>query len=156
MKRIDARMKQAIFIILIFISGSPFVKAQQTIVADSAFTLAREKHKMILLIFSGSDWCKECMRFEKKILRDPVFDRFADSNLIVVQADFPQSKKLAPQIIKQNENLAERYNPSGLFPLILLLRPDQQIAANLNYSNQESHDFIAMINRYLPKPLSDE
>ena len=136
-------------ITFMFIAAFFSVKAQ-TAVADSAFSRAQERNKMVLLIFSGSDWCKQCMRFEKKILADPVFDHFADSNLIVLQADFPQGKKLPPQTLKHNEDLAERYNPSGSFPLFVLLRPDQTVLAYLNYSNEDSHEFIRMINHYLP------
>ncbi len=143
-------MKRVFAITFIFIAAFHCVKAQQTIVADSAFTLAREKNKMVLLIFSGSDWCKQCMLFEKKILNDPAFGQFANNNLVLVQADFPQSKKLSPQTVKQNETLAQRYNPSGSFPLIVLLHPDQKVLAYLNYSNEDSQDFISMINQYLP------
>jgi len=145
-----SNMKKAIVVLFIFITSFHFVKAQQAINVDSAFAFAQQKNKMVLLIFSGSDWCKQCMRFEKKILSDSAFDQFADDNLVVVQADFPQSKKLPPQTAEQNEKLAEKYNHSGSFPLIVLLRPDQKVVAYLDYSNEDSDDFIKMINRYLP------
>jgi thioredoxin-related protein len=149
-------MKKVFAVTFIFIVAFHFVKAQQTIVADSAFTLAQKKNKMVLLIFSGSDWCKQCMRFEKMILSDPEFGHFADSNLVLVQADFPQTRKLPPQIVKQNEKLAERYNPSGSFPFIVLLRPDRKILAYLNYGNENSAEFIRMIDHYLPLQLSPD
>ena len=124
-------------------------QAQFTENADSAFAFAKERNKAVLLVFSGSDWCVPCMRFEKKILKDPLFIRFSDSSLILVNADFPQSKKQPPQIVKQDEALAEKYNPSGSFPLIVLLRSDQRVLAYLKYQNESPQDFISAINRYL-------
>lgn len=51
------------------------------------------------------------------------FVEYANSQLVMVRADFPRSKKnqLDPKQIKHNEALAEKYNPQGKFPLTLLL-----------------------------------
>lgn len=124
-------------------------QAQFTENADSAFAFAKERNKAVLLVFSGSDWCVPCMRFEKKILKDPLFLHFSDSTLILLNADFPQSKKLPPQIVKQDEALAEKYNPSGSFPLIVLLRSDKRVLAYLKYQNENAQEFISAINQYL-------
>src|SRR4030095_8447735 len=126
-----------------------FVNAQYISGAENAFALAKEKNKPLLLVFSGSDWCAPCMRFEKNVLEDPVFERFCDSSLIVLQADFPQTKKLLEETVQQNEKLAEKYNPKGTFPLIVLLYPDGSVCAYLKYKNDHAQDFIAMIRKYL-------
>lgn len=142
-------MNQLFAVISMMVMSFHFVKAQEA-PTDSVFTLAVEKNKKVLLIFSGSDWCRQCIRFEKKILSDLVFQQFADSNLILVIADFPQSKKQSPEMIKRNEVLAERYDPAGLFPHIVLLQPDQKVIASFNYDNEDSKEFITMINQSLP------
>ena len=142
-------MCRIIIVTLFFVFTFICVQAQFTENADSAFAFAKERNKAVLLVFSGSDWCVPCMRFEKKILKDPVFLRFSESSLILVNADFPQSKKLPPQIVKQDEDLAEKYNPSGSFPLIVLLRSDQRVLAYLKYQNESAQDFISAINQYL-------
>ena len=142
-------MNRIIIITLFLLVGHVSAQAQFTENADSAFAFARERNKAVLLVFSGSDWCAPCMRFEKKVLKDPLFIRFSDSSLILVNADFPQGKKLPPPVVKQDEDLAEKYNPSGLFPLIVLLRSDQQVLAYLKYQNESAQDFISAINQYL-------
>ena len=48
-----------------------------------------------LLIFSGSDWCLPCIRFERKVLQDTAFIAFGDKYLLIEKADFPQHKKLS-------------------------------------------------------------
>jgi thiamine biosynthesis lipoprotein len=125
------------------------LKAQFVQNADSAFTLAKEKNRDIMLVFSGSDWCVPCMRFDKKILSNPAFKNFADTSLVIVEADFPQSKKLPKQMVEQNEALAEKYNPSGSFPLIVLINAEQKVEAKWKYENENLPEFMALLNKYL-------
>jgi len=127
-----------------------FVRGQQSESADSTFALAKKENKNILLVFTGSDWCAPCIRFEKKVLDDPSFIKYANDHLVLMNADFPQTKKLSPQIVEENERLAAKYNPSGSFPLIVLLKPDEEVVAYLDYRNEDVNQFIAMVNRYLP------
>ncbi len=84
---------------------------------------AKEEHKYILLNFSGSDWCIPCIRMHRELFGSPEFSEFASKNLVLVNADFPRLKKnkLPKEQSKQNDELADKYNPRGDFPLTLLL-----------------------------------
>src|SRR5678815_3542367 len=90
---------------------------------DKALQTAREKKELVLLNFSGSDWCGPCMRMRKEIFDDATFTAMADTSIIMVNADFPRNKKnqLDKKLKAQNEGLADRYNPEGKFPFTLLL-----------------------------------
>ena len=90
---------------------------------DDAKELAKTKHEFILLSFSGSDWCGPCIKPHKDIFESDVFQKYADSHLVLVNADFPRLKKnqLAPDQQKVNDALADKYNPKGIFPYTLLL-----------------------------------
>lgn len=107
-----------VFAMLTIIS---FVNAQSNF--ETAQTQAKNENKKVLLYFSGSDWCAPCMKFKKTFIHDGNFNSFADKNLVIVNADFPRKKdnKLSKELTTQNELLAEKYNPQGSFPLILLL-----------------------------------
>lgn len=96
---------------------------------EKARQLAKEKHALILLNFSGSDWCGPCIRMRKEIFESPAFSAMADASLVLVNADFPRSKKnkISEQVKKQNELLADKYNPEGKFPFTLLLNPEGKI-----------------------------
>jgi len=93
--------------------GTDFTKAQQQ---------AAQSKKMILLNFSGSDWCGPCIRLRKEIFDADVFDKYAAEHLVLVSADFPRNKKnqLSKEQTKQNEALADKYNKEGKFPLTIL------------------------------------
>jgi thioredoxin-related protein len=90
---------------------------------DNAKELAKKEQKLILLNFSGSDWCIPCIRLRQEVFDAEVFTKYAASGLILVNADFPRKKKnqLSKEQQKLNDELAGKYNPQGSFPLTLLL-----------------------------------
>jgi thiamine biosynthesis lipoprotein len=83
-------------------------------------------------------------------LSKPDFLEFANKKLIVLKADFPQRRKLTPGIREQNAELAEKYNPNGIFPYVLLLDAEEAVITSLVYNNQSSSQFIEEIKYYLP------
>ena len=90
---------------------------------ERAKSEAKTENKFILLNFSGSDWCGPCIRLHKEIFDSEVFTKYADENLVLVNADFPRLKKnmLSKEQQKQNDALADKYNSDGAFPLTLLI-----------------------------------
>ena len=96
---------------------------------ENAKKLAAEKNELILLNFSGSDWCGPCIMLRKEYLENDGFSAMANDHLILVNADFPRNKKKlgTPEQIKRNESLAELYNKKGIFPLTLLLNADGKV-----------------------------
>jgi thioredoxin-related protein len=72
---------------------------------------AREKDQMILLSFSGSDWCAPCIKMKKEVFHSTPFQDFASENLVLLKADFPRHKKnqLSEKQKGHNEKLAEQY-----------------------------------------------
>ena len=96
---------------------------------DDAKKTAAANHELILLNFSGSDWCGPCIRLRKEIFESTAFKNYADENLVLVNADFPRLKKNQPgkAQVKINEALADQYNSKGKFPLTLLLSADGKV-----------------------------
>ena len=82
---------------------------------EEATQIAKVKHKHILLTFSGSDWCGPCIRLHKEIFESPVFVQMADTQLVLVQADFPRLKKNKLSAAQQDlsNGAADRYNSQG-------------------------------------------
>ena len=113
-----------IFLITCGVFAIAFANAQA--VLDTAKTNAAEKHRLILLNFSGSDWCIPCIKMRKEIFENAAFKSLSDSLLVMINADFPRSKKNLPDVKtrKQNEALADKYNPNGAFPYTVLLDAD--------------------------------
>lgn len=85
--------------------------------------------KLILVNFSGSDWCLPCIQLRKTIFESDEFKNYAVENLVLVNADFPRQNKhkLTPEQKKLNEDLAAKFNPDGKFPYTVLMTSDEQI-----------------------------
>lgn len=90
---------------------------------------AHESDRLILLSFSGSDWCGPCIRLKEEVFSSDAFGKLADSSLVLCNADFPRSKKnqLPLDQQKKNEALAELYNPYGKFPFTVLLSSEGKL-----------------------------
>jgi thioredoxin-related protein len=90
---------------------------------NEATAEAAKTHKLILINFSGSDWCGPCIRERKEILENATFENYAADHLVLVRADFPRQKKnqLSKEQTRRNEALADKYNPEGKFPYTLLV-----------------------------------
>ena len=96
---------------------------------EKAKTQAKSENKLILLNFSGSDWCGPCIRLRKEIFDHSTFMQYANDHLILVNADFPRLKKnmLSQEQQKQNDDLADIYDNDGVFPLTLLVNADGKV-----------------------------
>jgi thioredoxin-related protein len=96
---------------------------------NDAKTEAAKSKKLILLNFSGSDWCVPCIQLKQTIFENESFTAYASENLVLVNADFPRQNKhkLSPEQKKLNEQLAEKYNPDGKFPFTILMTADAKI-----------------------------
>ncbi|AZA49816.1 thioredoxin family protein [Chryseobacterium carnipullorum] len=97
---------------------------------ENAKKEAMENKELILLSFSGSDWCIPCIKLHKNIIETEDFSKLRSDKIIVyINADFPRNKKnqLSSDIKKENASLADQYNPKGLFPYTLLLDSDGKV-----------------------------
>ena len=116
---------------------------------DTAKQIAKDKHELILLNFSGSDWCGPCIRMRKEIFDNEAFLKMADSSLVLVNADFPRSKKnqLSDDAKKQNNALADKYNADGKFPLTLLLDADGNVLKTWDgFPDEDAAQIVAEVN----------
>lgn len=110
--------------------------------------LAHKEHKFILVNFSGSDWCGPCILMDKEIFKTHSFKIFADSTLIIINADFPRKKKNQLSVKQQelNNAMAETYNPRGIFPFTTLLNENGEILKTWEgFPNISAYQFISQI-----------
>lgn len=116
---------------------------------DQAMERAQKDQKKILLVFSGSDWCRPCIQLKEQILKQEDFEQFAKEHLILLNIDFPRKKKNQPDSrqLKHNEQVAEVYNPSGLFPQLLLLDAEGGIIKQLESTYTNAQDLIRELEK---------
>jgi len=89
---------------------------------------AKAAHKLVLINFTGSDWCGFCFQLDKAILSQPQFKDYASKNLVLVEIDFPRRggprwNAQSTALKKQNEELGQQYQVDG-FPTLVVLNGD--------------------------------
>jgi thioredoxin-related protein len=84
---------------------------------------AKENKKLLLVDFTGSDWCGYCIRLNREVLSKPQFKDYASKNLVLLEVDFPRRKQQSPALQEQNQRLAEEYQIEG-FPTLVVLNSD--------------------------------
>jgi protein disulfide-isomerase len=84
---------------------------------------AKANNKLLLLDFTGSDWCGFCIRMDREIFSKPQFKDYASKNLVLMEVDFPVRKMQTAEIKRQNQELAQHYQIEG-FPTIVVLSGD--------------------------------
>lgn len=112
---------------------------------------AASQSKPVLLVFSGSDWCAPCIKLDKSIWQSAEFKEYAASNLILERADFPKKKQnqFDPDLQKQNEVLAARYNKEGVFPLVVVLDSKGTVLGKASYKNVSPNEYITLLNSFI-------
>ncbi|RLW68562.1 MAG: hypothetical protein B6D68_03395 [spirochete symbiont of Stewartia floridana] len=81
---------------------------------------ARQEDKMLLLNFSGTDWCIWCKKLEANIFSDPEYGEWANDNLVQVLLDFPSSIEQSERVVRQNQALQQFFGIRG-YPTIMVL-----------------------------------
>ena len=102
--------------------------SQMTVLAEvkwstdlpAAQTEAKKDTKIVLVNFTGSDWCGWCKKLQAEVFTTKEFDTFAKGKLVLVEIDFPNQKKQSAELKKANAALQEKYKASG-FPTIVAL-----------------------------------
>jgi len=118
------------------------------IVFSLASSINNEENTFKLVVFEGSDWCSNCLKFEKNILQDPlVIDFLKEEKIQIIRVDFPQRKKISQEQEKINKQYADKYQFKGTFPTVILSRADTQLFNELSSSHLTPAEFITQVKR---------
>lgn len=106
-----------------------------------AIKTADTDKKLVMMDFTGSDWCVWCKKLDKEIFSQPEFKEYAQKNLVLVKLDFPRGFELPVSQKKQNEDLAKQYQIQG-FPTIVVLDGTGKKVGELGYMEGGPTKFI--------------
>src|SRR3954468_1656004 len=101
------------------------VRAEEQWLTDvpKAEAKAKAEKKLVMLDFTGSDWCGWCIKLHKEVFSQPEFSDYAKKNLVLVEVDFPRKKEQSSEQKKANAALQEKYKIQG-YPTIIVLDGD--------------------------------
>ncbi len=87
---------------------------------------AEKEQKLLLLDFTGSDWCGWCKKLDAETFSKSEFVEYAKKNLVLVEVDFPAQKPQTDEQKAANKALGAKYEVSG-YPTLLLMKPDGKV-----------------------------
>ncbi len=116
-----------------------------------AISRVEETGKPMVLVFSGSDWCAPCIRLDREIWQSEAFKAYAKDHYVLYRADFPRKKssQLPSEKMAENNQLAQKFNPKGHFPLVVVLDGKEQVLGTLAYQKVPPEDYISQLNSFL-------
>lgn len=108
-----------------------------------AFARSKAEKKLLLVNFTGSDWCPACVQFDKEVYLQPEFREYAKSNLVLFEADFPMGLPQSAEVKAQNEQLRLEFGVEG-YPTLVVLNPEgKKVAELLGYQSGGPKALIA-------------
>jgi thioredoxin-related protein len=107
---------------------------------------AKAEKKIVMLDFTGSDWCGWCIKLNKEVFSQPEFADYAKKNLVLVEVDFPRSKPQTEAQKEANAALQTKYSVEG-YPTIVVLDANGKKLGELGYEPGGPKAFIAGLEK---------
>ena len=113
---------------------------------EKAIASAKGTKKLVLMDFTGSDWCSWCVKLNKEVFSQPEFQQYAKENLVLVELDFPRAKPQTAEEKARNDALARKYRVKG-FPTIVVLNAEGRQVGELGYMKGGPQAFIDALKK---------
>lgn len=88
---------------------------------------AAAEGKLVLVDFTGSDWCGWCVRLHKDVFDTPEFEAYVADKFVLNEVDVPQNPAFDKELRARNEALCARFGIDG-FPTLMVLTPQGTVA----------------------------
>ena len=110
---------------------------------DKAKVLAKKEKKLILVEFTGSDWCPPCKALKKTIFNSNTFKKYATDSLVLVEFDFPRGKNLVTkEQAAYNRTQAKKFAVKGYPTVILMDANGKQLMKKVGYGRTSVEAYI--------------
>lgn len=113
----------------------------------AALRQAARENKIVLLNFTGSDWCGWCVKLEKDVFSKPEFAAYASRHLVLVKVDFPRKSRLPAAEVAQNAGLQRQFGVRGFPTIIAVDASGRKVAEIGGYVRGGPKSFIAALEK---------
>jgi thioredoxin-related protein len=112
--------------------------------------LAKQTNRPLLLAFIGTDWSVSSLKLDREVFDQAEFADNSKYNFLLCKVHFYETQERAPETIRQNEQLANRYKVEE-FPTVVVLNPDGVELGRLGYVPGGVKPFAAAVNAIIAK-----
>lgn len=115
---------------------------------QSALNVAVQEDRILMLYFTGSDWCTWAQRLDQQILLRPAFSEYIDKYLVPVVVDFPKYKKMSASQRQHNESLKDRFRVES-FPMLVFVDSNGRVLHREGYYDVPSMVYVEALRQKL-------
>jgi thioredoxin-related protein len=116
---------------------------------EAAKAQAKAENKLLLVDFTGSDWCIWCKRLHAEVMDKDEFKTEAPKKFVLVELDFPNDKsKQSDELKAQNQKLLKKYSIQG-YPTVLVMDPEGEVVAHTGYKPGGPEKYVKQLDEFL-------
>lgn len=118
---------------------------------EAASKKAAKEGKMMLVEFTGSDWCKACILQKKKVLEQPAFAEWVQKHYIPVEIDVPGNAALVggEAQLQKNKKFCDDHGVK-IFPSLLIMSPELVRLGGFQGAHSSPQSAIAALEKSKP------
>jgi protein disulfide-isomerase len=113
---------------------------------EQAAAEAKKSGKPLMMLFTGSDWCRFCILLQKEVLSTSDFKDWAKQEVVLLEVDFPHDKTQTKEIVEQNNDLQTKYQVEG-YPTLVILDPAGRQIASMGYPAGKGKEWLQSIKK---------
>jgi thioredoxin-related protein len=109
---------------------------------------ARATNRPLLLAFLGTDWSISSLKLDREVFDQAEFADDSKYNFLLCKIHFYQRQERAPDVLVQNQQLAEKFRVDQ-FPTVIVLSPNGVELGRLGYIAGGVQKFAAAVNEII-------
>lgn len=87
---------------------------------ETAKTEAKKENKDILIVLTGSEWCKPCIKMKKNVFENQEFEDYANEHFVIFEVNLGRHWDMDSKLYKDYAFFKEKYQSNALPTLIVL------------------------------------
>ena len=115
---------------------------------EEAIQIAKKENKTVFVNFTGSDWCKWCIKLSKEVFEQKEFENYAEDNLVLVRLDFPRKIEQPQEVKNYNRSLMNKYQVRG-FPTVLIFNKDGKRIGTTGYQPGGAEKYVQHLEQII-------
>ena len=141
-----------VFCLVAVVSTQPLLSCDVSDDTDfpRSAALARSTKRPLLLAFIGTDWSISSLKLDREVFDQADFADNSSYNFVLCKVHFYQTRDRSPEIIRQNEELATKYDVRE-FPTVIVLSPEGREIGRLGYVPGGVKAFAAAVNAIIAR-----
>lgn len=124
---------------------APAFAAEWTMDLDAAKARAAAEGKVVLISFTGSDWCPMCAMLHRNVLGREEFGRYAADRFVLVEIDVPRNPTFSEEQLERNHEVCAQFGVRAM-PTVLVISPEGQVLGGFRGGKRSFDEVCEVLN----------